>query len=333
MHYLHIMNGVDKGCLYYLKSDNAYIGRSFDNDIPLNDIFVSRKHLKVQRRGGSTFIQDLLSRNGTYLNGKRIQPGLECKIRDGDTIGIGGTLVLFELGSPAGVKTLHDMEVLTEQSNVVLLKTEEANRNQKLLREISDLLQQSHAFGDLLAKILDSLFVHFDRIDRCAFILVDAETKKIFEVASKAKSRCDDNLLRYSRAVVNRVLRSGKAVIMSNIFAQDRAELSWSMELMKIDAVMCVPLISKGETKGVVYLDCLHQPHAFCVEDLSTLSALSTLLTRALEKGYRHPNNPFAPRGSELEDHEAQGIAARVRSIFGTMSHGFVSLSKRYLYH
>jgi 3',5'-cyclic-nucleotide phosphodiesterase len=327
------MNGVDKGCSYYLKSDHAYIGRSLDNDIPLNDIFVSRKHLKVQRREGSHFIQDLLSRNGTYLNGQRIQPGLECKIRDGDRIAIGGTLILWEQGIPAGVETVHDMKALAEKSNVILLKTEEANLNQKLLHEISDLLQQSHAFGELLAKILDCLFAHFVQIDRCAFILVDAETKKVFEVASKAKSRCDDNLLRYSRAVVNRVLRSGKAVMMSNIFAQDGVELSWSMELMKIDAAMCVPLIGKGETKGVIYLDCLRQAHAFRVEDLSTLSALSTLLSLALERGYGHPNNPFTPRKCELEDHEAQGVGARVRSMFETMSHGVVSLSKRCLYH
>ena len=333
MHYLHIMNGVDKGCSYRLKSDNAYIGRSLDNDISLNDIFVSRKHLRVHRREGSRFIQDLLSRNGTYLNGRRIQPGLECKIRDGDTIGIGGTLILLEQGNPAGVETVHDIKALVEKNNVILLRTEQANPNQKLLQEISVLLQQSHAFGELLAKILDCLFAHFDQVDRCAFILVDAETKKIFEVASKAKSRCDDNLLRYSRAVVNRVLRSGKGVMMSNIFAQDGVELSWSMELMKIDAAMCVPLMCKGETKGVIYLDCLRQPHAFRIEDLSTLSALSTLLSLALEKGYGHPNNPFTPRRCELKDYEARGVGARVRSMFGAMSQGVVSLSKRYLYH
>jgi 3',5'-cyclic-nucleotide phosphodiesterase len=327
------MNGVDKGCSYYLKSDHAYIGRSLDNDIPLNDIFVSRKHLKIQRREGSLFIQDLLSKNGTYLNGKRIRPSLECKIKDGDTIGIGGTSILLEQGNPSGVETVHDIKAFAKKNNVILLKTERANLNQRLLQEISDLLRQSHAFDELLAKILDCLCTHFNQIDRCAFILVDPETKKIFEVASKAKSRCDDNLLRYSRAVVNRVLRSGKAVMMSNIFAQEGVELSWSMELMKIDAAMCVPLIGKGETKGVIYLDCLRQAHAFRVEDLSTFSALSTLLSQALEKGYRHPNNPFTPRRRELKGQEAQGVGARVRSMFGTMSHGVMSLSRRYLYH
>jgi len=239
----------------------------------------------------------------------------------------------LEQSNPAGGSTLHDIKAVAQEGNVILLKTEERNLNRKLLQEISDLLKQSRAFGELLAKILDSLFAHFDQIDRCAFILVDAETKKIFEVASKAKDRCDDNVLRYSRAIVDRVLRSGKAVIMSNIFAQDGVELSWSMELMKIDAAMCVPLIGKGEAKGVIYLDCLRQAHAFRGEDLSTLSALSTLLSLALEEGYAHPNNPFSPQRCEIDPHEAQGIGARVRSMFGTMSHGVMSLSKRYLYH
>ncbi len=333
MHGLHIIDGVDKGCSYYLKSDHAYIGRSLENDIPLSDIFVSRRHLKVQRRAQEHFIQDLLSRNGTYLNGRKIRPGLECRIKDGDTIGIGGTSIRLQEGDPIGMENVYDIITWGAEPNVIPLKPAKANLNQELLHEIFDLLQQSHTFGELLAKILDRLFAHFDQIDRSAFIFVDKETKKIFEVASKVKSRCDDNVLRYSRAVVNRVLRSGKAVMMSNMFAQDGVELSWSMELMKIDALMCVPLSGSGESKGVIYLDCLRQAHAFRGEDLSTLSALGALLSLALEKGYRHPSNPFTPQSCELKGHESQGVGARVRSIFGTMSQGVMSLSKRYFYH
>ena len=131
MRYLHILNGVDKGCSCYLRSDHAYIGRSYDNDIPLNDVFVSRRHLKVQRRKGNHFIQDLLSRNGTYLNGKRIRPGLECRIKDQDIIGLGGTLIRLEQANPAEVEVGQDHNEPTEKGNVVVLKTQEANLNQK----------------------------------------------------------------------------------------------------------------------------------------------------------------------------------------------------------
>jgi len=333
LHYLHILKGVDKGCSCYLRSDHVYIGRSYDNDIPLNDIFVSRRHLKVQRRGENHFIQDLLSRNGTVLNGRKLRPGLECKIKNQDTIGIGGTVIRLERRDPADLEAGHDHKELVGKGNVTVRKSQEPNLNQRLLQEFSDLLKQSHTFGELLAKMLDCLFTHFDQIDRCAFIVVDAETKKTFEVASEARRGCDDNVLRYSRAVVNRVLRSGKAVMVSNLFDQDGVELSWSMELMKIDAAMCVPLMGPDGAKGVIYLDCLRRSHPFCGEDLSTLSALSILLSLALTKGYPHPHNPFIPWGCASAGHEACGVGARVRSMFETMGHGVISLSKRYLYH
>ena len=120
---------------------------------------------------------------------------------------------------------------------------------------------------------------------------------------------------------------------MSNIFAQGGVDLSWSMELMKIDAAMCVPLIGPGGPKGVIYLDCLRRSHAFRGEDLSTLSALSTMLGLALKKGYPHPHNPFTSLRPGSDGHEAWGVGIRVRSMFETMGHGVISLSKKYLYH
>jgi len=48
-------------------SGTSFVGRAFDNDIRIEDKTVSRKHLKIARRGNKYFITDLKNRNGPFL--------------------------------------------------------------------------------------------------------------------------------------------------------------------------------------------------------------------------------------------------------------------------
>jgi pSer/pThr/pTyr-binding forkhead associated (FHA) protein len=47
---LHVINELSKGQSHDLERDITYVGRSVDNDIPVKDKFVSRKHLRIQQR-------------------------------------------------------------------------------------------------------------------------------------------------------------------------------------------------------------------------------------------------------------------------------------------
>ena len=63
------------------------IGRTMDNDIPLNDSFLSSEHAMLQWDGQSWTIEDLESTNGTRLNGREVvQP---TPLDYGDTIQVG----------------------------------------------------------------------------------------------------------------------------------------------------------------------------------------------------------------------------------------------------
>ena len=52
----------------------------------LNDDYASSHHARLLPRGGEWFLEDLDSRNGTFLNGQRVeqpeklQPGMEIRI-------------------------------------------------------------------------------------------------------------------------------------------------------------------------------------------------------------------------------------------------------------
>jgi hypothetical protein len=68
------------------------IGRSPTSDLVIPVSAVSRSHALVEWRGGGFHIRDLLSRNGTRVNGRRIA----CRrLRAGDRIDIGGLPVRY----------------------------------------------------------------------------------------------------------------------------------------------------------------------------------------------------------------------------------------------
>jgi len=66
------------------------IGRKPDNDIALDNAAVSGHHCKMYESGGTWYVEDLNSTNGTFVNGKKT---LKAGLKNGDTI----NLVKFSL--------------------------------------------------------------------------------------------------------------------------------------------------------------------------------------------------------------------------------------------
>lgn len=72
----------------------AVIGRGRECDIIINENFVSKKHLIIWYENGDWYLEDLGSRNGTYVNGQRIRQ--EVILDTEDTISVGGLNFVFE---------------------------------------------------------------------------------------------------------------------------------------------------------------------------------------------------------------------------------------------
>lgn len=72
------------------------VGRARDADLVLRDPEISRTHLRFDSRGGVVYVNDLGSRNGTFLNGRRLREGIE--VRCGDQVDVGTTrLIVTEI--------------------------------------------------------------------------------------------------------------------------------------------------------------------------------------------------------------------------------------------
>ncbi len=74
------------------------IGRHPDSAIVINDPDISRRHCVIEKSGEGFCIHDLGSRNGTKVNGRRVQ---RQTLSDGDVIQIGSTKLRFHVGEVA----------------------------------------------------------------------------------------------------------------------------------------------------------------------------------------------------------------------------------------
>jgi pSer/pThr/pTyr-binding forkhead associated (FHA) protein len=70
---LIVRRGPNKGARFLLDADFVTIGRHPNADIFLDDVTVSRRHSEITRSGSVFNIKDLISLNGTYFEGKRVE--------------------------------------------------------------------------------------------------------------------------------------------------------------------------------------------------------------------------------------------------------------------
>jgi pSer/pThr/pTyr-binding forkhead associated (FHA) protein len=87
-----VLEGIDKGRVFRDLPTPVTIGREEGNALLLHDERVSRYHAKIQHDNGEIILTDLESTNGTRVNGNVVQIR---RLRPGDRIGIGRSLLLF----------------------------------------------------------------------------------------------------------------------------------------------------------------------------------------------------------------------------------------------
>ena len=89
---LVLLTGTNAGQVFALESGETVIGRGRGAHVRIDDVGLSRAHSRVVREGdGRFFVEDLNSKNGTFLNGR---PVTRLPIEVGDRIQMGQNIVL-----------------------------------------------------------------------------------------------------------------------------------------------------------------------------------------------------------------------------------------------
>jgi len=87
----------DDGTMHPLLEEEATIGRTPANDIALPDASVSAKHARVVRTVEGFVIEDVGSRNGTFINSEKLAE--KRLLADGDLVRLGKIILTFNLAA------------------------------------------------------------------------------------------------------------------------------------------------------------------------------------------------------------------------------------------
>lgn len=84
----------------FSNATSIYIGRGNTNDIPLSDPgkTVSRNHARIVAFNGGYVLEDLESKNSTYVNNKNVEPGKIRILKSGDIITLGSFKITCYFG-------------------------------------------------------------------------------------------------------------------------------------------------------------------------------------------------------------------------------------------
>ena len=99
-----------RGERWKLTDDRFVIGRGPECDLVVADRQVSREHAIIRKSEGAYLLEDLGSKNGTHLNGVRIEAPFV--LQDGDEIQIAFAIKLTFIGSEATLPLVLDEQAL-----------------------------------------------------------------------------------------------------------------------------------------------------------------------------------------------------------------------------
>jgi serine phosphatase RsbU (regulator of sigma subunit)/pSer/pThr/pTyr-binding forkhead associated (FHA) protein len=307
---LRALKGSDPGHLFPFEGEVAILGRHPDCDVVLEAASVSRQHARIINVDGSYFVEDLASRNGTYLNGRLVvgrQP-----LAENDQVQICDLVFVFHLSAPTvaleGGKSANDdatammiddedqsggsaiMSTLDVSGGSSGLKLEtNAQAKLKALIEIGQSLGKAVGLSDVLARLMDGLFTIFLQADRGFIILKEPETGKLVPRAIKHRRSDDAATIRVSRTIINDVMKSREAILSADAANDSRFGMAESIIDFHIRSIMCAPLVgSEGKALGVLQIDTQDPRHRFSRDDLDVLGSVACQAAFAVENAQLH---------------------------------------------
>ncbi len=289
---------------FILKEEKISLGRSGDNDIPIQDPFSSGNHALIYPKDSRYMIRDNNSKNGTFLNGKRVQK--ETELNKGDEILIGSTRIVFdkELStnvemtdagpSSANINTIMHLKEILKKPDISTtiraaakdldldrIKTE--HRSFSVISEVSKALVLHMPLNELLDHVMDLIGENLP-MDRGILMLKEGNPAQLIpKVIRINNKRLKDQRILVSQSIVNMVMNKHSSVLISDVQADPQLKSRDSIIKMNIHSAVCVPLWDNKEIIGIIYSDRISLMKPFTDEDLKLLTLLGNLAAVKIE--------------------------------------------------
>ena len=299
---------------YPLGTSNS-IGRHPNNTIQIMDRMISKHHARLVFQGGHFLVEDLQSRNGTFINGQRIS---DASIRSGDELQLGTVKFHCFVGAQADetinsalqsaedskrhqvtiiggedlsaqiAQVRHEMEARDFLPERDIRDTDSLRRDYEKLRITHELnrkiglqLDQDVLFNQILEETFKLI-----QADRGVILMMDGEgnwePKCVLERYPDESRKEEINI---SKTILQAVVEERSAILSSDAKIDERFSSAESVIMQGIRSSMSIPLISRsnGEILGVMHLDTQNAIGVFTEKDLQLMSVVASQAGDAID--------------------------------------------------
>ncbi len=255
----------------------------------LSDPGVSRQHARIVRAGETYYVEDLGSANGTLLDGRRVT---REALADGARITVGASVLVFR---HAGGR-LDDLSTslqIDARDRATVIREPPEQDIRALKRAKADLAALYRA-GQVISSVLDTEALYRSTVDTVLDVMpkVDACSVHRWDEAQDTLA-CKGQRTRepggpagkplFSQAILKSVLQERRAMLITNTQQDERFRGSESIQSLRIQSAMCVPLQSRDRLYGLLQADVFSAARALDEDDLRLLAAIGMQAGSALE--------------------------------------------------
>jgi transcriptional regulator with GAF, ATPase, and Fis domain len=222
--------------VYNLHKKITSIGSSRDNDVVLPDPLVTDGY--AIHFDGQTYTVFAPKKTEFVVNGKKRS---KHKLSHDERLVIGSCdlrFVMVDEAPPAeeeAAETVADVDAYTK------------------LYEFSERLIHQRDLGELLDALMDAV-IEITNADKGFLILLEGETLDVKVARNLNREHIADAVSQLSDSIIAKVVRSRKAVIVSDALRDDEFSSSKSVMQLKVNSVICVPLLDRGRLLGLIYV-------------------------------------------------------------------------------
>ncbi len=275
-----------------VEKDAISLGRGNDNDVTLADPSCSSRHAIIERVGEGFVVRDAGSKNGTFVNDRRIE--CPAALSAGDEILLGSTAVTVDRprmprvkvvdvpATAAGSRSAVPFREILDPSSAadpmtsrlaVPADVHEENRILQMIVRVSEALAAHKPVQELLEDILDLTAENLP-LDQCVVMLRESGGAGLETRAARAPGDWGQGReIQVSRTIVNMAFERHLAVLFSTEAAPDP---SLSVLRLDISSALCVPIGDDEEVIGVLYADRHARSEPFEDADLRLLTLLAS---------------------------------------------------------
>ncbi|MFQ5718748.1 MAG: SpoIIE family protein phosphatase [Acidobacteriota bacterium] len=274
------------------------IGRSSKNEVVLADLSLSREHAELTPEADGWRLRDCGSRNGTYLNGRRVVD--PTVLETGDTISLGSCNLEFQHGDNSEERVTFSNQPLASEGTVIL----PVNEVMTTPNALPALRARGSQRGDLEAQLRRFEVVEKANMELLGHEPVDVMLPKIMDLVSRAVAadrvavflqergelRCrasrltdGDGDLAISRTIAATVMDEHASVLTSDAQTDARFKEGASILSQGIHSVMAAPLWNNKDVIGLIYADSRVASGLFDDEDLRMLTMLANIAAIQIE--------------------------------------------------